>query len=86
MFDGYLWIYIVETNVFIPLKTFMCITYTNISVITRGRKKFEDLITDAPADGLDLLKRLLHFNPDKRVTAEEALKHPYVERYNIDSL
>ncbi|XP_041358022.1 mitogen-activated protein kinase 15-like [Gigantopelta aegis] len=51
----------------------------------KGRKKFEDLIPDAPADGLDLMKRLLHFNPDKRVTAEEALKHPYVERFHNPS-
>nr|XP_056710412.1 mitogen-activated protein kinase 15 [Euleptes europaea] len=31
---------------------------------------------------LDLLKRLLVFNPDKRLTAEEALEHPYVHRFH----
>lgn len=33
-----------------------------------------------PAQALDLLKRLLVFNPEKRLTAEEALEHPYVQR------
>lgn len=48
----------------------------------RPRKPIEDLIPDAPADAIDLLKKLLHFNPDKRLTAEQALKHPYVERFH----
>jgi serine/threonine protein kinase len=28
--------------------------------------------------GLDLLDRMLTFNPGKRITVEEALKHPYL--------
>lgn len=31
---------------------------------------------------LDLLERLLAFNPVKRITVEEALKHPYLEPYH----
>ena len=30
---------------------------------------------------LDLLDKLLTFNPDNRVTVEEALAHPYLEQY-----
>ena len=48
----------------------------------KPKKSFEELIPNAPADGIDLLKRLLQFNPDKRLTAEEALKHPYVARFH----
>ena len=28
------------------------------------------------------MRQLLHFNPDKRLTAEEALKHPYVAKFH----
>ncbi|TNN61431.1 Mitogen-activated protein kinase 15 [Liparis tanakae] len=43
----------------------------------------EDLLQpSAPPDALDLLKALLVFNPDKRLTAEQALQHPYVARFH----
>ena len=31
---------------------------------------------------LDLLEKLLAFNPTKRITVEEALRHPYLEPYH----
>ena len=43
----------------------------------------EELIPNAPEDGIDLLRKLLPFNPDKRLTADQALKHPYVRRYTL---
>ena len=47
----------------------------------RPKKTIDDLLpADAPDDGKDLLRKLVHFNPDKRLTAEQALKHPYVAR------
>ncbi|SCO54140.1 probable MAK-2 MAP kinase [Fusarium fujikuroi] len=39
------------------------------------KKKTSDL-------ALDLLEKLLAFNPVKRITVEEALKHPYLEPYH----
>ncbi|NXL08445.1 MK15 kinase, partial [Mesembrinibis cayennensis] len=50
---------------------------------TRQRVTFEEILpSSTPLPALDLLKKLLVFNPDKRLTAEEALQHPYVKRFH----
>ena len=51
--------------------------------ILRARKPLDELLIDVPPDALDMLHALLQFNPDKRLTAEQALKHPYVKRYIV---
>ncbi len=51
-------------------------------MLNKPRKSLEDILPTAPVDGLDLLRRLLQFNPDKRPTAEEVLRHPYVSRFH----
>ena len=33
-------------------------------------------------DAVDLIQKLLVFNPQKRLTAEEALRHPYIRRFH----
>ena len=38
----------------------------------------QDKYKGAPPEALDLLKKLLHFNPSKRLTVQEALSHPYL--------
>lgn len=48
----------------------------------KPKRSLEDVIPSAPPDGIDLLKRLLQFNPDKRLTAQQALKHPFVARFH----
>ncbi|XP_058688043.1 mitogen-activated protein kinase 15 isoform X2 [Poecile atricapillus] len=53
---------------------------------SRQRVTFEEIFpSSTPLPALDLLKKLLVFNPDKRLTAEEALQHPYVRRFHCPS-
>lgn len=45
-------------------------------------KKLRDMFPTASEDALDLLKSLLQFNPNKRLTADQALQHPYVQQFH----
>jgi len=47
----------------------------------KKRKQWPTLFPDASPNALDLLDKLLTFNPDHRVTVEQALAHPYLEQY-----
>jgi len=47
----------------------------------KERTPWAKLFPTANANALDLLHKLLSFNPDTRVTVEEALAHPYLEQY-----
>ncbi|TMS18074.1 Mitogen-activated protein kinase 15 [Larimichthys crocea] len=52
-------------------------------MLLKPQVPLEDLLQPSvPPDALDLLRGLLVFNPDKRLTAEEALQHPYVARFH----
>ncbi|XP_078723050.1 extracellular signal-regulated kinase 2-like isoform X1 [Lampetra fluviatilis] len=48
----------------------------------RKRRSLGELARGAPPEALDLLSRLLVFNPERRLTAAEALAHPYVCRFH----
>lgn len=48
----------------------------------RPRVPLDDLMANASKDAIDLLHGLLQFNPDKRLTADQALKHPYVRQFH----
>ncbi|XP_032172603.1 mitogen-activated protein kinase 15 isoform X2 [Mustela erminea] len=49
----------------------------------RPRQPLDTLLPpDTPPEALDLLRGLLVFAPDKRLSAAQALQHPYVQRFH----
>jgi serine/threonine protein kinase len=48
----------------------------------RPKVPWTSLYPDATAEAIDLLDQLLAFNPDRRITAVEALAHPYFKEYH----
>uniref|UniRef100_A0A673J708 Mitogen-activated protein kinase 15 n=1 Tax=Sinocyclocheilus rhinocerous TaxID=307959 RepID=A0A673J708_9TELE len=52
-------------------------------MLLRPQVPFDEILpASVPPDALDLVQRLLVFNPDKRLSAEEALQHPYVSKFH----
>ena len=41
----------------------------------------EALIPNCPPDAMQLMRSLLHFNPDKRSTAEDGCRHAYCDKF-----
>ncbi|KAA6358435.1 MAG: putative Kinase, CMGC MAPK, partial [Streblomastix strix] len=55
------------------------------STVSAQPKKLSDLYPTGTHDAIDLLSKLLSFNPTKRPTAEQALEHPYLAQFhNVD--
>ncbi|CAG9318191.1 unnamed protein product [Blepharisma stoltei] len=44
----------------------------------RNKKAFETIFSECNPDAIDLVRKFLVFNPDKRITIDEALEHPYL--------
>lgn len=50
------------------------------------KASLESVFSTAPEDAIDLMNKLLKFNPAERLTVEEALEHAYVSQFhNIDN-
>ncbi|KAG8440476.1 hypothetical protein GDO86_006291 [Hymenochirus boettgeri] len=51
--------------------------------MTEPHKPLTQLLPDINPDALDFLKQILTFSPMDRLTAEEALSHPYMSMYSF---
>ena len=45
-------------------------------------RPLKEVYPKAPRKALDLLTKMLVINPRKRITVEQALKHPYLNKYH----
>ncbi|CAL4096260.1 unnamed protein product, partial [Meganyctiphanes norvegica] len=48
----------------------------------RTQRTLREMLQGSPNDAIDLIEKLLVFNPEKRLTAAETLRHPYVQRFH----
>ena len=49
----------------------------------KNGKDFSKLFPQAPPLAIDLLKQLLQFDPDKRISVLQALEHPYLSDLHL---
>lgn len=56
--------------------------YLNTLPRYAGDGNLRSLVPDASAEALDLLEQMLVFDPRRRITASQALKHPYLQAYH----
>ncbi|KAJ1617860.1 mitogenactivated protein kinase putative [Pavlovales sp. CCMP2436] len=54
---------------------------TMLQSLPHVRKKNLSTMFNASADAIDLMSRLLEFNPAKRISAQGALEHPYLAQF-----
>lgn len=52
------------------------------SITVLKKKTFHATFPGASEDAIDLIKKLLTFNPKHRMTVEQALQHPYVKDFH----
>lgn len=49
-----------------------------------NKKPLSQLFPEASKSGLDLLSKMLIFDPNKRINVDEALNHPYLAEVNME--
>ena len=52
---------------------------------SRNKVNFNNLYPNADKNGIDLLQKMLQFNPEKRITVQQALNHPYFYKWRQKS-
>ncbi|KAJ1502698.1 MAPK protein hog1, partial [Coelomomyces lativittatus] len=56
-----------------------------VSIPPKKRIPFQEMFPDLPLEAIDLLDRMLVYEAEKRVTAKDALRHPYLEKFHDPS-
>eukprot|EP00917_Polyrhabdina_sp_WS-2016_P026131 GHVP01056117.1.p1 GENE.GHVP01056117.1~~GHVP01056117.1.p1 ORF type:complete len:474 (-),score=68.11 GHVP01056117.1:497-1918(-) len=64
------------------IKSPFAATMIESCTIPEKTKSFKEIFKNAPENSLDLLSLLLQFSPDKRISAEDAMKHPFVNEFH----
>ena len=55
----------------------LALKYVN-SLPPNQKVPLEFIFPDVPADALDLIDKMLDLNPEKRISVEDALEHPFL--------
>ena len=51
---------------------------------SKEARKIDEILNGASEEAIDLVKRMLAFSPEKRITVQEALEHPYLKELHLD--
>ena len=54
------------------------------NVPTRPSKQLDKVFPEASEQALDLMRKMLVFDPLKRITVEQALAHPYLKELHLE--
>lgn len=54
------------------------------AINAKKRKSFTELFSCLGKEGLDLLRKMLAFNPFERITVEEAIEHPFLTKFHCE--